>query len=153
MFNKLRHKLRYKKFKKLYPDWEDDEYNVGAWKFIWGIKSYDDLSSGSPSFYSMNDLELYYDRENKCYGLAIETIYCFDSDLAEVEYLRNLRQRFKNYLISNNIELNYKPKLNKLIYDYDYSITTAETLPELYYKFDLFVKGFENYLEAANGNK
>ena len=153
MFNKLKHKLYCKRLKKLYPDWEDNEYNVGALKFIWGVKSSDDLSSGSPSFYSMNDLELYYDRENKCYGLDIETIYCFDSDLAEVRYLRNLRQYFKNYLIDNDIELNYKPKLHNLIYDYDYSMTTAKTLPELYYKFDLFVKDFENYLEAANGNK
>ena len=41
----VKHKYLVKKYSKKYTDYKDDEYNTGALKFIWGIKSSDDLSS------------------------------------------------------------------------------------------------------------
>lgn len=146
LFSNIAHKRYVKKYSKLYSDWKDDEYNLREYKFIWGVISCDDLSSARPCMYTMNDIDILYDRKKKLYVLEIETIYLFDSKLAELRYLKNLRQAFKNYLVEENIQIDYKPQLNVIRTMNGYNLFEAETLPELYYKFDLFVKGFENYL-------
>lgn len=49
---------------------EDDDT-----KFIWGVKSWDDLSGADACFYTMNDIDIIYNKKTKEYMLGIETAY------------------------------------------------------------------------------
>ena len=53
----IKHKIMSRKYAKQYSDYADDGYNDGSLKFIWGIKSYDDLSDSDANLYTMNDIE------------------------------------------------------------------------------------------------
>lgn len=149
MFNKIREWQYRRKYKKLYPDWEDNEYNISEFKFVWGLRSGDDLSSFiTVNFYTMNDLDLYYDRKREVYILDIERAYVFNSVEAEIKYLRRLRESLKEYLLSQGVELNFKPRLWAVYIGEKKSFCEADTLEELYWQFDTFIKGFE----GANNN-
>ena len=71
-----------------YPDWKDDEFNCLDNKFIWGVKAKSDQSGKDPSFVTLNDLQIYYNRKSK--------IYFLDLDIAE-NYIKNYTL-FINYL-------------------------------------------------------
>ena len=45
---------------------ETDDY-----KFIWGLKSYDELCSGDCCLYTMNDIDIVYDKKTHKYELGI----------------------------------------------------------------------------------
>ena len=154
MFQKLRlHKETRKEIKaaekekkrcqKLYADWKDDEYNCGPLKYIWGIKSYDDLTLSEPNFYTLNDLDIYYNRDNKLYMLDLETIYSFETVADRINYLNRLLDTFREYMSTNKLfESNYDPFF---LYVYNYGkMFEAESLTELYYKFKIFVTGYSN---------
>ena len=69
-----------RKLKKLYPDYNgDDAYNCGTLKFIWGVKSWDCLTSADACIYTMNDIDICYDRETEKYMLGVERAFtkCF----------------------------------------------------------------------------
>ena len=76
-YYKLQHKLYCAKMKRKYSDWNDDEYNFDNLKFIWAVKSWDDITGAAANMYTMNDIEIDYDRDAKEYLLSIETIYSF----------------------------------------------------------------------------
>lgn len=68
-----------KKLAKKYPDFKEDEYNIGVNKFIYGINR--DFTSENTSFNTPNLLDIYYNRaDNKYYctidynGLRIQDI-------------------------------------------------------------------------------
>ena len=128
------------KMKRLYPDYVDDEYNCGPMKFIWGLRSWDDLSSAkSVNFYTMNDIDIYYDRERKLYCLDFETAYHFDSNEEKCRYLNGLLDRLTEYMLTNQIST--EPK-----YLFDFSNLNmkfeADTIEELYTRFKIVVDGF-----------
>lgn len=137
-----------KKFKKLYPDWEDDEYNCADNKFIWGIKSYDDITECPPSFYTLNDIDIYYNRKSKLYFLDIETIYQFDSRDDEKKYLYNLLNKFGEYLLSLgglegfDYNLNKQPRLFEFDLSSGYDLFKSTSLEDLFYRFKTFVYNF-----------
>ena len=56
----IKNYLQVRKYKRLYPDYVDDEYNCGSLKFIWGIKSWDDLTGKDASLFTMNDIDIIY---------------------------------------------------------------------------------------------
>ena len=129
--------------KKLYDDWEDNEYNCGPLKFIWGVKSYDDHTAVNVNFYSMNDIEIDYNRDTHKYLLSIETIYLFKSQQERINYLEKLLENFKNYLYENNLfNLAFDPHLLYLYNNGELFI--ADNLTELYYKFKIFVTGYKD---------
>ena len=129
--------------KKIYPDWKDDEYNCGPLKFIWGVKSHDDLTANGVNFYSMNDIDIVYNRDTKMYLLGIETIYLFESHKYRIEYLNNLLDEFREYLYKNNLfEVDINPQHLYLYNNGEMFI--SDNLTDLYYKFKIFVKGYEN---------
>lgn len=136
-------KKEMKRCKKQYPDWENNEYNCGPLKFIWGIKSQDDLTSCNVNFYSMNDIDVVYNRDTHKYLLGIETIFEPKSIDAKIKYLNNLLEKFKFYLKENEkFDCNFNPHS---LYLYNSGeLFIADSLTALYYKFKLFVKGFEN---------
>ena len=128
------------KMKRLYPDYVDDAYNAGELKFIWGVRSWDDLSSSKDTnFYTMNDIDIYYNRKTHKYGLDIETAYHFDSNEGKCRYLRGLLERFTEYLVANGISTDTK-------YLFDFSNLDvqlkADTIEELYTRFKILVDGF-----------
>ena len=48
----IKWKLYDKKMLSKYPDWKDDTYNLEEYKFIWGVKSWDELSTPQINLYS-----------------------------------------------------------------------------------------------------
>lgn len=137
---KVKHYFEVKKCKKLYSDYDDNEYNIGSLKHIWGIKSWDDLSIGEDTnLYTMNDIDITYDRESKLYMLGIETAYIFKDRKSECKYLKRLLEAFTKYMIDNNYSINYDtclffrtPTIN----------SSAESIEELYMNFKIFVEGY-----------
>lgn len=128
-----------KRLTKLYPDYKDDEYNCGTTKFIWGVKSWDDLSGKDVNFYTMNDIDISYDRKDKIYLLGIETAYIFKDKNAECEYLKQLLNAFTNYMDINNLS----KENDFMLFMNDTTINnTAKSIEELYINFKIFVEGF-----------
>jgi len=130
--------LQVKKYKRLYPDYIDDEYNNGSLKFIWGITSWDDLTGKDASLHTMNDIDIIYDRDSKLYNLSIETIYMFEGNKEEKEckYLKYLLNKFSKFMDDSNYSKNYKKYLAM------YDCFSAETIEELYFNFKVFVEGY-----------
>lgn len=129
------------KLKFIYSDYNgDDEYNCGTLKFIWGVKSFDDLSSADACLYTMNDIDICYDRDINKYMLGVETAYIFKNQLAEVEYLDGLLSYFTKYMIDNNLSTE-EPYF--LWMGNPCTNMEAETIEELYTNFRIFVEGYK----------
>ena len=129
------------KLKRLYSDYNgDDAYNCGTLKFIWGVKSFDDLSSADACIYTMNDIDICYDRETKKYMLGVETAYMFDDKLTEVKYLDHLLSCFTEYMTDNGLSTE-EPHF--LWMSNPCTSMEAETIEELYTNFKIFVEGYK----------
>lgn len=128
--------------KKTYPDWKDDEFNCGPLKFIWGVISPDDTTATTPSFNSMNDIEVYYNRDTQKYLLCVETYYLFQTPEEEIEYLEKLQKLFGEYLKNNKIKVNKK---NYDLFSYrDGELFIANSIDALYFSFKIFVHGYKD---------
>lgn len=118
---------------------ELDPYRIDNIQFIWGIKSWDDLSSGEPNLYTMNDLDITYNKDTKLYYLSVETVYHFDEGkIEEVKYLNYLLAKFTGYMKQNNLNINAP-------YDFwvgGQILLRGKTIPELYTQFRIFVAGY-----------
>jgi hypothetical protein len=123
-----------------YPDWEDDVYNWGSLKFIWGVKSYDDLTSADACLYTMNDIDICYDRDKNEYMLGVETAYCFKDSADAIKYLERLLEKFTEFMVSHNYPTN---QLYMLWMSRPIICDTAKSIPELYTNFKFFVKGYK----------
>lgn len=135
------------KMKRLYPDYVDDAYNADELKFIWGIRSWDDLSPAKDvSFWSMNDLDIYYDRKRGKYCLDIETAYHIESSEGKCRYLRGLLDRFTEYMVANNLSTEPKYLLDFSNLDMKFE---ADTIEELYTRFKIVVDGYVKQYEVA----
>lgn len=137
-----------KKLKKLYSDYNgDDECNCGTLKFIWGVKSWDCLSSADVCLYTMNDIDICYDRATRKYMLGVETAYMFKDKLEEVEYLDSLLSYFTKYMTDNNLSTE-EPYF--LWMGNPCTSMEAETIEELYTNFKLFVEGYKALYEKVD---
>ena len=110
-------------------------------KFIWGVKSWDDLSGADACMYTMNDIDLTYDKQKKVYMLGVETAYMFKTHAAECDYLRKCLDAFTKYMDDNGLQ---KDKPYNLFMSNPCTSMTAETIEELYTNFKIFVDGFCN---------
>ena len=130
-----------------HSDCEDNEYNCGNLQFVWGVKSPDGISAQEATFYTMNDLDIIYDRESNEYLLGIETIYSFSEDSkGEIKYLENLLERFTEFMEENR----YIPTEDKLCL---YRIESGEpwrteTILDLYIRFKVFVNGYKSVFRS-----
>ena len=138
IYYNIQYSLEVKKYKRIYPDYIDDEYNNGSLKFIWGITSWDDLTGKDASLFTMNDIDIIYDRDTKLYNLSIETIYMFEGnkDEEECKYLRHLLDKFSKYMDNSKLSKNCKTYLAM------YDCFSAKSIEELYFKFRVFVEGY-----------
>ena len=136
-------------YKRQYSDYVDNAYNAGSLKFIWGIKSYDCLVSQPANLYTMNDIDVTYDRKSKLYMLGIETAYMFECDKkqGECEYLRNLLKAFTQFMEENGYDTNYE---YEMFFGTPTISTSAESIEELYTNFKIFVEGFCNVYDNKN---
>lgn len=110
-------------------------------KFIWGVKSFDNLSGSDANLYTMNDIDIVYDKKNSEYMLGVETAYLFDSFEAECNYLVDCLNVFTKYMDDNGLEKN---RPYNLFFRDPCTPTTAKSIEELYTSFKIFVDGFCN---------
>lgn len=138
-------KISYRKEEK-YTKEMDEKYGNCALenddiKFIWGVKSWDDLSRSEANLYTMNDIDITYDKKNGEYMLGIETAYIFENHARECEYLKNCLDVFTKYMDNNGLKKNesYKLFMNDLCTNME-----TKSIEELYVNFKIFVDGFCN---------
>ena len=115
---------------------ENEDY-----KFVWGVKSQDDLSSSEPSLYTMNDIDIVLRKSDNKYVLDIETAYWFDTKDDEIKYLERLLGLFTDYMTQNN----YKTDDQYILWMSQPTADMSErTLADLYTNFRIFVEGFKS---------
>ncbi len=108
------------------------------YKFIWGIKSLDDFSECEANIYTMNDIEICYDKKKKLYVLDIETEYIFNSIKDECQYLKNCLKAFESFMDSEGYDKNYE----FCIMNRPRTHLKAKSIEELYTNFRIFVTGY-----------
>ena len=108
-------------------------------KFIWGVKSFDDLSSSNACLYTMNDIDLTYDKQKREYMLGIETAYMFDSYDDEYKYLSDCLKAFTKYMDDNGLNKN---EPFRLFMNNPCTNMVANSIEELYTNFKIFVNGY-----------
>lgn len=141
----LKSKISYKKQEKYYKEMEE-KYGDSAIedddiKFIWGIKSWDDLSETDANIYTMNDIDIVYDKHKKEYLLGVETAYCFKNYESECNYLKDCLKAFTKYMDDNKLDKNQK---YQLFMTNPSTEIVAKSIEELYTNFRIFVNGFCN---------
>lgn len=117
-----------------------DENETNDMKFIWGIKSWDDLSCSDVCMYTMNDINLIYHKDKNKYSFSIETIYEFDDEKYKIEYLKGLLQAFTDFMNENGYDTNQKP-----YYGYVFGSgldTEFNSIEECYAMFKTLVNGY-----------
>jgi hypothetical protein len=135
----IQHYIEVNRCKRLYPDYEDNEYNIGSLKHIWGIQSWNDLSGKDSNLYSMNDIDITYDRKIKRYLLGIETHYMFKKQNEECEYLMELLDAFTIFMDAKGYSKEFR---FPLFCGCPTILTSAESIEELYINFKIFVLGY-----------
>ena len=113
---------------------ETDDY-----KFIWGVKSWDDLSGADACMFTMNDIDITYDKKKKVYMLGVETAYMFDTHEGECKYLKDCLNAFTKYMDDNGLKKN---EPYRLFINNPCTSMEAETIEELYTNFKIFVNGY-----------
>ena len=124
-----------------FNEFEDDydPYEIKDIKFIWGVKSWDDLTGADASLYTMNDIDIVYDKNRRVYMLGVETAYMFKSYGAECDYLRDCLRAFTKYMDDNGLSKN---EPYRLWMSNPCTNMEAETIEELYTNFRIFVNGY-----------
>lgn len=117
---------------------KDNGTLIGTKYFIWGVRSKDDIMSCETNFYTMNDIDLTYDKKTNLFELGIETAYGFRSVMERNNYLFNLLKKFENFMKSKGFIIDE-------CYNFWFSDCTiplaSSSLPQLLAQFRVFVKG------------
>lgn len=146
LLNNIKEKIHDMYMKKKYPDYENNEYNDDNLKFIWGVKSHDDFTSTSANIWTVNDLDIVYDRDTEVYLLGLETIYYFENGYkGEIEYLEELLDKFTKFVEENNYILS--SDAIHISYAESSEPWKADSIAELYYRFKIFVNGYKSLYE------
>lgn len=127
-----------------FDDCEDDfgSYENDDMKFIWGIKSLDDLSISDACLYSMNDIELIYFKDSCKYALSIETIYQFEKEEDKIKYLKTCLDAFTKFMNKNGYDTERKPFWMD-VFSYDYGTNMEfDSIEDCYAMFKLLVNGY-----------
>lgn len=137
-----------------YPDYIDDEYNCGSVKFIWGVTSTDEMCASKANLYSMNDIDLCYDRDTKLYMVGIETFYTFNSIDSQIKYYQELLDTFTKYMVENNYET--IGSIYACARIEMYSQISGDSIEDVYSIFKIYMMGYIKELkerEEKNENK
>ena len=129
-----------------YNDYNEDFTENSSMKFIWGLKSYDDLSSCDANLETMNDIDLIYLKDEKKYILSIETIYMFNSKESEKEYFKTLLDKFTKWMeeqgYNTNSTLNTYDDMYEIFSGYININTHFNTIENAYRTFKLLVNEY-----------
>lgn len=136
---------RRKLYREKYDNQEGDPMVCGPLQFIWG---HSEQTDGVASFETLNNIDVYYNRDEKKYYLDIETAYVFASKKNEVSYLLELLIYFKQYMKKQNIDSSGKELNLWTIADETDGLFRADTIEELYAKFAIFVYGYKQYYKS-----
>lgn len=126
----------YKKMEQKYGDYTIETDDI---KFIWGVTSWDNLNGTKANLFTMNDIDITFNKKEKIYMLGIETAYCFETYEAECNYLQQCLSAFTKYMEDNHLKKNLP---FTLYFNTPSTSLTAESLEELYTNFKIFVEGF-----------
>ena len=129
-----------------YKDYNEDFTENSSMKFIWGLKSYDDLSSYDANLETMNDIDLIYLKDEKKYILSVETAYMFNSKEAEKEYFKTLLDKFTKWMegqrYNTNSTLNPYGDMYEIFSGGININTHFNTIEDAYRTFKLLVNGY-----------
>ena len=129
-----------------YNDYNEDFTENSSMKFIWGLKSYDDLSSCDANLETMNDIDLIYLKNEKKYILGVETAYMFNSKEAEKEYFKTLLDKFTKWMeeqgYNTNSTLNTYDDMYEIFSGYININTHFNTIENAYITFKLLVNEY-----------
>ena len=128
-----------KYIKEMDKEYGDYTLETDDLKFIWGIKSYDDLSCTDACLYTMNDIDIIYDKKKKEYILGIETAYLFKTYNDECKYLSDCLKAFTKYMDDNGLNKN---EPFRLFMNNPCTNMVANSIEELYTNFKIFVNGY-----------
>lgn len=145
---KIVDEIEWKRTEKFYEDFNEEGTENSNMKFIFGVKSYDDLTSNEPNLMTMNDLDLIYLKDKNRYVLSVETIYNFKNKDDEKSYLQTLLDFFTDYMVKNGYYEKEDSSLNP--YGDMYEIFTGginintefETIEDAYRTFKFLVNGY-----------
>lgn len=145
-----------KRCQKLYNDWVDDEFNMGPLKFVFAVisdanKYFPNVKNQIPSFNTLNDLLIYYNRDTKKYLLNMEIGYNKENE-SDIDYLFRLNHEFQVFMDQQGKSVNSFNNLDSKLFSFinnDMNYWIADTLEELYYKFYVFVSGYYQMLKDA----
>lgn len=129
-----------------YNDYNEDFTENSSMKFIWGLKSYDDLSSCDANLETMNDIDLIYLKNEKRYILGV-TAYMFNSKEAEKEYFKTLLDKFTKWMEeqgynNTNSTLNPYGDMYEIVSGGININTHFNTIEDAYRTFKLLVNGY-----------
>ena len=143
IFYNIQNKIKDKKKTEYYETFNEDYTENEDFKFIFGVISYDDITSNVPNLLTMNDFDVIYDKKEKKYFMGVETIYTFSNGIdGEREYLNSILDKFTQWMKDNNygIERNVFYEL----FTAGYNINTHfDSIEVLYATFKCLVKGFD----------
>ncbi|MFA6780235.1 MAG: hypothetical protein WCU80_10720 [Paludibacteraceae bacterium] len=137
----IRERLYTWKYKLKYTNYIEDGRHYGSLEHIWGVTSYDDFTGSEANLYTMNDIDITYDRDSKLYMLGIETAYMFKEPKKqnECEYLKELLDFFDKYMDAMGLSKSFD---KCLFFSQPTILTSAESIEELYMNFKIFVEGY-----------
>lgn len=127
---------------KKYRDYYLNKNETEDMKHIWGLKSYDDLSGSEACFYTMNDLDITYLKDENKYILDIETIYMFDDEHGKYSYMRYLLDKFTEFMEQNGYATTKEFALYEVFTDGININTRFDSIEDCYAAFKLLVNGF-----------
>lgn len=130
-------KFTYRKEKMYYRSFNNDCTENEDMKYIFGVISYDDLTSNKPNLLTMNDLDVIYNKHNRTYSWSVEYIYSFPNREGKKKYLKRLLKCFTKFMKEHN----YDTELDGF-YTIFTGITEFDTLEECYANFKYCVNGY-----------
>jgi hypothetical protein len=135
--------IQFEKEMKKYEEYYINENETEDMLYVWGIKSYDDLTPGNvANMYTMNDLDLIYHKDINKYSLGIETIYSFSSENGQYGYMQSLLDEFTKWMEDNNYNTNREFALFEVFTDGISIKSKFNSIEEAYAAFKMMVNGF-----------
>ena len=136
------HDYKIEKNIKEYEEYYINKYETQDTKFIWGLKSYDDLCDSDACIFTMNDIDIIYLKNENKYVLSIETIYMFDDEHGKYSYMKHLLDKFTEFMKQNNYDITKEFCLYDVFTEGININTHFDSIEDCYSAFKMFVNGF-----------
>ena len=123
---------------------EDDDYYISDMetediKLIFGIKSYDDLTSHEANLWTLNDFYLLYNKNTGKYFIDIETIYSFNDLNGDIIYINDILNKFTKWMKENNYNTDARVNLYTMFTHHE---TEFNSIEDAYAMFKIWAKGY-----------